>query len=164
MFRKRLYANLQRGPTDLTVCVPYIGQIPGFRNIFQLATYFERQGGKNLIVITGPPAKTADQAIRQGRLSRQVAGLLAGLDFVELYVRSSPFLHAKLYHLRFPTGQGIGYIGSSNLTKGGLQDNDEVMGEIVNPAEERKVLAQLRQLAGHGAVAYHAWRRKTVTR
>lgn len=163
-FRQRLYGNLQRGPVDLVVCVPFIGRIPGFRNIYSLARYFKQQGGQRFRLITGPPVDAKAKTNDRGGLSEQLAGQLVRLEFFDLYIRKSPFLHAKLYHLRFDDGSGVAYIGSSNLTKGGLQDNDEVMGEIVRPAEEKRVAAQLRLLEGQGAISYQIWRYQTIGR
>lgn len=39
-------------------------------------------------------------------------------------------LHAKLYLWRLPRGRGVGWVGSANLTDGGLQNDGEVVLEI----------------------------------
>ena len=157
-FRERFYSVLQRGPVSLSICVPYIGKIPGFGSVFHFATYFSNRGGQRFRLITGPPGSG------RSRLSPELATKLAALDFLDLLIRSSPVLHAKLYHVQFASGAGIGYIGSANFTKGGLQDNDEVMAEIGKTDEERQVLAEIERLSGHGAIPFRAWRQQRVMR
>ena len=143
---------------DLSICVPYIGNIPGFKNIFHLAIYFAKQGGERFTVVTGPPGK------ERGSLPIGMADAISKLDVVELRVRPSPFLHAKIYHLRFRDGRSVGYIGSANFTKGGLERNDEVMGEMIETSEAKTVLSCLQQFTGPGSVPYHLWRLQSARR
>ena len=157
-FRRRLYGYLQSAPVDLSICVPYIGSIPGFRNIYQLAIYFANQGGESFTVVTGPPGKEG------GSLPIDMAEAISKLDVVDLRVRTSPFLHAKVYHLRFRDGRSVGYIGSANLTKGGLERNDEVMGEMIDPIEAKKILSCFQEFTGPGSVPYHLWRLQSTRR
>ena len=143
---------------DLSICVPYIGSIPGFRNIYQLAIYFANQGGERFTVVTGPPGK------KGGALPIDMAEAISKLDVVDLRVRTSPFLHAKIYHLRFRDGRSVGYIGSANLTKGGLERNDEVMGEMIEGIEAKTVLSCFQEFTGPGSVPYHLWRLQSAGR
>ena len=157
-FRRRLYGHLQGAPVDLSICVPYIGRIPGFRNIYHLAIYFAKQGGERFTVVTGPPGKEG------GSLAPNMAEAISKLDVVDLRVRTSPFLHAKIYHLRFRDGRSVGYIGSANLTKGGLEGNDEVMGEMIEARETDAILSCFRQFTGPGSLPYHLWRLQSARR
>ena len=157
-FRERFYGHLQGAPVDLSICVPYIGRIPGFGNIYRFAIYFAKQGGERLTVVTGPPGKDG------GSLAPDMAEAISKLDVVDLRVRTSPFLHAKIYHLRFRDGRSVGYIGSANFTKGGLSRNDEVMGEMIEASETKKIMSCFQQLIGPGSLPYHLWRLQSARR
>ena len=152
MFRTRFYGNLQRSPVALSICAPYIGKIPGFGNVYQLALFFAQQGGKRFTVVTGPPGKEG------GSLKPYLAEAMSKLDIVDLHVRTSPTLHAKLYHLRFDDGRGVGYVGSANLTKGGLSRNDEIMREMIEASDEMEVFTRFQEFTGPGSMPYHLWR------
>ena len=123
-FHQQFRASLSERIERLVICSPYFGVLPSpFNSVLEFCVIQQRRGVQRLEIITRPPG--ADETA----LTTGVAKELAKMG-VDLYVRVSPYLHAKFYHFDFTHGFFRSFVGSSNFTMGGLSRNYELMAEL----------------------------------
>jgi hypothetical protein len=76
---------------------------------------------------------------------------------VLFFIRTTPYLHAKMYHIEYSKGYFRSFVGSANFTLGGLEKNHELVAELegVGVSPCHRELA--RMTSGHGAMTFPAW-------
>lgn len=90
-------------------------------------------------------------------MSREVARRLSEQG-VEIFIRTSPYLHAKLYHLEYSKGYFRTFVGSANFTIGGLERNHELMAEMEGVGDASACHREIERMQlNQGAVPYAAW-------
>ena len=154
-FRESFYRHLSLSPTRVRIAVPFVGKIPGFGNLPNLARIILKEENVSMELITRPP--DTDTATITEAMAEAVLAL-----GVELVVRHTPPLHSKVYQFTFPNGSRAAYVGSGNLTDGGFNKNDETMALLLSANENHKVKLELDRLSGHGAVPYRLWKAKNI--
>lgn len=152
-FRESFYRHVSMGPTRIRIAVPFVGDVPGYGTLADFVRVVLRDERASMELITRPP-ETGESTIKAA-----MAAAVVALG-VELVFRPSPPLHAKVYQVTFPNGSRAAYVGSANLTAGGLKRNDEAMALLLSEEENKKVEVELDRLAGRGAVPYGHWRVK----
>lgn len=156
-FRARLIESLSEEIASITICSPYFGGLPQpFTNVLGFCTFLKRRSEPEITIITRPPS------IDQSAITLEIARLL-DLDGVKLLIRSDPYLHAKLYHIRYAKGHFRAFVGSANFTRGGLERNDELMAELEGVGDTTPCDREVARLIGPGALSLQAWAAKTKT-
>lgn len=151
-FYRRLLISLSEPIRELVICTPYVGRLPKpWSDIYSFCLFQKRRGVDVIRLITRAPG--TDREALTVETARQLAA--AG---VELAIRTTPFLHAKLYHLEYRQGYFRTFIGSANFTIGGLRRNHELVAELEGVGDESPFHREIqRLLQGGGALTYHAW-------
>ena len=151
-FYRRLVVSLSEPIRELVICTPYIGSLPKpWADILSFCLFHKRRGVDTLRLITRAPGADTEA------LPVATARLLAAAG-VELAIRTSPFLHAKLYHLEYRQGHFRTFIGSSNFTLGGLQRNHELVAELEGVGNASPFHREIQRLLhGGGTLSYHGW-------
>ena len=155
MFYRRFLSSFSEGVASVAICSPYFDKLPSpFGNIITFCRFMQQREVDKITIITRPPG------CDRSAISRDTARLLDGQG-VEIVIRTSPYLHAKVYHLEFRKGWFRSFIGSANFTVGGLERNQEVMAEVegVGPlAPCQREIARL--LSDNGAMSFPHWTQK----
>ena len=86
------------------------------------------------------------------------------MNDVEVVVKVSPYLHAKLYHIEYRKGYFRSFVGSSNFTLGGLKRNHELVAEVEGVGENSPCHREIRRLVGGGAMSYTTWMAREMPR
>ena len=152
-FRESFYNQLSLSPKNVRIASPFVGKIPGFGTLANLARIILKEENVSMELITRPP--DSDKATITEGMAEAVVAL-----GVELVVRHSPLLHSKVYQVTFENGSRAGYVGSANLTNGGLKQNDETMALFLSAEENHQIKLELDRLFGSGAVPYRLWKAK----
>lgn len=142
---------VQRRPSSIRVVSPFIGDLPAFRNVVNFSREMLRYGNCSLQIVTQPPQD------RKETLSFIQADSLVVLG-VDLLIRTSPWLHSKIYHFKFQDGDETAFVGSANFTLGGFDRNDETMAMMRDSIDNALVRSELERLSGRGSVPYHNWK------
>lgn len=151
-FQRQLYSDFARVPSKMTIVSPFLAKLPGYDNLVQFAQQvYARNPTTEFTLVTNPPSNT-----KNDRLSFVVAGLLENMG-VELLIRSSPFLHSKIYLLEYEEEKPRSFVGSANFTIGGLERNDETTAFFMDDDDVHAVRVEIARLTGRGAVPYRAW-------
>lgn len=148
-FRKSFYGLVSRRPARVRIAVPYVGKVPGFGSLADFARIVLRDDA-SMELITRPPGSEG------GTITKAMAEVVVSLG-VDLVIRHKPPLHAKIYQVTFGDGSRTAYVGSANLSEGGLKRNDEAMALFHSAEENKRVEAELNRLSGYGAVPYRRW-------
>ena len=77
---------------------------------------------------------------------------------VDLRFRHSPPLHSKVYWFQYREGDEEAFVGSANMTTGGLSRNDETVARFLEAADITKVTRELDRLSGLGTLPFRLWR------
>ena len=151
-FYRRLLVSLSEPIRELVICTPYIGSLPKpWRDIVGFCLFQQKRGVDTLRLITRAPGADTEA------LPVATARLLAAAG-VDIAIRTSPFLHAKLYHLEYRKGYFRTFIGSSNFTLGGLQRNDELVAELEGVGNASPFHREIQRLLyGGGTLSYQGW-------
>lgn len=152
-FKKRFISSLSEGQIkNAVICSPYFDRLPKpFDDILGFCFFLRKRGAERIQVITRPPgddkqAMTVDMAHR-----------LAAED-VEIFIRTTPYLHAKLYHFEYERGNFRSFVGSANFTIGGFERNHELVTEIEGVGESSPCHREILRLqAVGGAMTFTAW-------
>ncbi len=149
LFRERVMECLSRRPLSLRMAAPYIGKIPSFGSIVELSRFLLSGGCERLQLITRPPN------LESGTINLDEADLIVNLG-VDLILRGK--LHSKVYQFTFSEGDRAAFVGSANLTVGGLKRNDETIAFFSEKADTAAVAVELDRLSGPGAVEFTQWK------
>lgn len=150
-FREEFYRCMSRNPDRLRMAVPYITGIPGWEKPSQFSLHVAGNGCE-LSIVTGEPGGSG------GVLSKEQADLMLAHG-VNLRIRTSPFLHAKIYQFVFPMGHRVAFVGSANFTMGGFTKNDEIVAFFSKKSDNDGVARQFERLEA-GGIDYHHWKVK----
>jgi phosphatidylserine/phosphatidylglycerophosphate/cardiolipin synthase-like enzyme len=150
-FFNRFLSSLTDEIDTLTICSPFFNKLPGpFPDVVQFCRFLQKRGDASIGIITRPPG--ADKS----SMTVDVAKTLDGMG-VELFIRPSPYLHAKFYHFEYSKGYFRSFIGSANFTLGGLQKNHEVVAELEGVGEASPCQRELAVMKGPGALSFPLW-------
>ena len=151
-FKKKFLSSFSDAIDRLVICSPYIGKLfKPFNDIFEFCRQQKLRGTREIQLITSPPRTGSDSSI-----SKEVANNLA-LEGVEIFFRSSPTLHAKLYHFDYDKGYFRSFVGSSNFSLGGFENNYELVAEIEGVGVDTPFHREINRLMGPGALPYQNW-------
>lgn len=183
-FRKAFHGCVSRRPRILRVAVPYIGKIPQLSpSIVELSRDLILRGCEEIQLITLPPVAPLSATSRQrprcgeqlcqGRATSHLnKEARAGADqartlltpeadaisaFEGFNLMILPRLHSKVYQFVFPEGDRAAFVGSANLTAGGLERNVESVAFFREKADNDAVANEIERIA-HGAHMYPAWK------
>lgn len=163
-FREEFVRCLSRFPRALKVVSPYIGKVPPYGSVVQLADFLFNRNCESFEIVTLPPIVKGGLDHGGGALHIMEADIIARKG-VNLLIR--PRLHSKVYQFLFPNGERASFIGSANFTEGGFQRNDETVAFFHESMEDSDVAArefnddvarELDRLSGSGALVYHFWK------
>ncbi|WP_193371143.1 phospholipase D family protein [Pelagibius marinus] len=150
-FYQRFISSLSEPIDSLVICSPYFDQLPSpFDNVLDFCIDQFRRGAKNIQIITRPPGKDSNA------LSVDIAKRLAA-EGVEIFIRTQPYLHAKLYHFDYSRGFFRSFIGSSNFTIGGLKRNYELVAELEGVGGSSPSHREIARMRDRGAMPYNVW-------
>lgn len=151
-FRNRFISSLSERISHAVICSPYFDRLPKpFEDILGFCIFLKRREVETIQIITRPPgadkqAMTVDMAHR-----------LAAED-IEIFIRTTPYLHAKMYHFEYSKGYFRSFVGSANFTMGGFERNHELVTEIEgvgNQSACHREIARMQSLGG--AMTFTAW-------
>jgi phosphatidylserine/phosphatidylglycerophosphate/cardiolipin synthase-like enzyme len=151
-FYSRFISSFSEGVERVVICSPYFDKLPKpFNNIITFCRFLQQREVEKIVIITRPPG--CDMTA----MPRETARLLDAQG-IEMIIRATPYLHAKMYHLDFKRGYFRSFIGSANFTLGGLERNQEIVTEVegVGPLSpcQREIE---RMLSDNGAMTFPIW-------
>ena len=151
-FYRRFLSSLSDPIREIVICSPYFGQLPApFMDVRQFCAQQQRRGVASIRIITRPPGKESTS------LPISVAKDLV-TSGVEVFVYTSPYLHAKLYHFEYRKGYFRSFVGSSNFSIGGFRNNHELVAEMEGVGRNSPSHREIeRMLNSNGTVKYEAW-------
>lgn len=150
-FRCNFLSALSEEISTIVICSPYFDKLPKpFDDVIGFCKFLQRRSNPKIQIITGPPSRGSASlpASDASALSRQN---------VEIYIRTKPYLHAKLYHVEYVKGHFRSFVGSANFTNGGLERNDEVIVEMMGVGDGSQVHREIARLQNMGSVSYEEW-------
>ena len=115
------------------MAAPYIGgKLPlSPPTIMELTRNLLAQGCEEFQLITTPPSAPRPRGDGQSdpigirNLQIPEADIMSGMDGFDLMIHKDRNLHSKVYQFVFPEGDRAAFVGSANLTLGGLKNNPE---------------------------------------
>lgn len=151
-FRNRFISSLSERISHAVICSPYFDRLPDpFKDIIGFCSFLSRRGTDSIHVVTRPPG-CDPQAI-----SIETAKILSTRG-VDIYVKVSPYLHAKIYHFEYEIGFFRTFIGSANFTLGGFQRNHEVVTEVEGVGKNSPCHREIARLqATGGTTTFNSW-------
>ena len=151
-FYRRFLSSFSEGVERVVICSPFFYRLPRpFTDIISFCRFLQQREVSNVVIITRPPG--SDRTAMTVATAR-----FLDAQGIEIIIRASPYLHAKMYHLEFRRGYFRSFIGSANFTLGGLERNQELVAELegVGPASPcERELARL--LSDNGAMTFPIW-------
>lgn len=151
-FKTAFFRCVSRNPQNLTVVSPYVGGLPGFKNIVDFTRHlYNKIDGFQFRLITRPPSNAYEN------LNTEQAKALSLLG-VDLLVRTKPILHSKIYQFYFPEGDSASFIGSANFTLGGFERNEESVAYFRDPSENKKISQEINRLSTYGSIPFNLWK------
>lgn len=123
-FYSRFLSSLSEGVARVVICSPAFDTLPKpFNDIIGFCHFLQQRDVEKVVIITRPPSCDA------AALPQEAARFLdsKGIDIV---IRTTPKLNAKLYHLEFKKGWFRSFVGSADFTFSGLETNQEVVAEV----------------------------------
>ena len=151
-FYNRFLNSLSEPISEIVICSPFFGKLPKpFDDIVSFCTFVIKRGVDVIRVITRPPG------IDDTAMPIEAAKTLM-INGVEIYIRTSPYLHAKLYHIEYQKGYFRSFIGSSNFTLGGFKRNYELVTEMEGVGDNSPCHREIQRLLNqNGVVSYDTW-------
>lgn len=123
-FYSRFLSSFSEGVERVVICSPAFDTLPEpFNNVVGFCRFLQQRDVEKVVIITRPPGCDA------AALPQETARFLdsQGIDIV---IRATPELNAKLYHLEFKRGWFRSFVGSADFTFSGLKTNQEVVAEV----------------------------------
>jgi phosphatidylserine/phosphatidylglycerophosphate/cardiolipin synthase-like enzyme len=150
-FRNSFISALSDPIESIVICSPFFDGLPEpFKDIFGFCAFMQRRGTEKIQIITRPPG-----CDRQA-MTLETAKSLAAHD-VEIFIRKSPYLHAKMYHFEYMRGNFRSFVGSANFTLGGFERNYEIVAEMHGAGKASPCHREIAQMQSTGAVTFQAW-------
>lgn len=151
-FRQRFISALSDPISSLAICSPFFDRFPKpFENVVGFCRHLQVRGTEQIQVITRPPG--CDKSAMSVEVARELASL-----GVELFIRSQPYHHAKMYHFEYLKGYFRSFVGSANFTMGGFERNYELVAEMEGVGNASPCHRELKRMQETGgALSYHAW-------
>lgn len=150
-FRKRFITSLSEVIDQVVICSPYFDLLPApFNTVFDFCIDLKKRGVEDIQIITRPPG--SDQTALPIDLAKKLAA-----EDIEIFIRTKPYLHAKLYHIEYRKGYFRSFVGSSNFTKGGFERNSELMTEMEGVGDGTPCHREIARLRDMGALTWTAW-------
>ncbi|MCV2881889.1 phospholipase D family protein [Actibacterium sp. XHP0104] len=150
-FTRRFVSSLSEEISLLMICSPYFGKLPEpFKDVEEFCRFANRRGVEKIQIVTGPPGGHTSLPIDTARA-------LSALG-VEIYIRSKPYLHAKMYHFEYAKGYFRSFVGSANFTIGGMANNHELVTEMEGVGDATPCHREIARLRDNGgAISYQSW-------
>ena len=150
-FKKRFISSFSEAIDRMVICSPYIGRLfSPFNSILEFCRTQISRGTREIQIITCPPGSG------NSTISKETARHLESQG-VEIFIRMSPNLHAKLYHFEYIKGYFRSFVGSSNFSLGGFENNHELVAEIEGVGENTPFHREIDRLLGKGTQPYRNW-------
>ena len=150
LFKREFERCMGRGPNQLKMVVPYIGETP-WGEIVNFSRLVIGMGCEFYLTTLPPNCKI------KSRLSKTEAKQLSTMG-VHLKIRSKPDLHSKIYQFVFPSGERSAFVGSANFSIGGFERNDETVTFFQAKVDNDKIANEINRLSGAGSPYFHNWR------
>lgn len=154
-FHRKFLNLLAEAPTSLVLISPFVTAMPPWGSVAEFFSFALSRGISDITLVTRPPSKK-DGAV----LTRDEAANVARLG-VDLRFRKDT-LHAKLFVLIFEGNRYAAFVGSSNLSRGGFRDNEELVVLLENQEDRPEVQREMAQLCGQGAFPYNYWQQLSL--
>ncbi|MDD9817102.1 MAG: phospholipase D family protein [Gammaproteobacteria bacterium] len=134
-FQRQFARCIGHQPSRLDIVVPYVGKTPWG----SVAQFFGRllNKGCEIYLVTQPPSDKDNKVLNPSE-ARRIESM-----GVFLKIRTSPFLHSKVYQFSYPKGGRMSFVGSANLSMGGFERNDETVAFFQAKADNEKVAAEI---------------------
>lgn len=155
-FYRSFLASLSEPIREIVICSPYFGKLPKpFGDIVKFCELQRAKGVDQISVITRPPGgePTAMSVGQAQRLS---------INDVDVFVKISPYLHSKLFHIEYRKGYFKSFVGSANFTLGGFSRNHEVVAEMEGVGNNSPCHREITRLLTGGTMSYRAWLEKCM--
>ena len=150
-FQRQFRSSLSEPIDRIVICSPYFGGLPApFDDVLQFCLTQKRRGVDDVQIITRPPG--ADKTALSPEIARELTH-----QGISLFVRVSPYLHAKFYHFDYMRGYFRSFVGSSNFTLGGFSRNYELVAEVEGVGVESPCHREIARMRDKGALPYEAW-------
>ena len=151
-FRQRFISALSDPISEIVICSPFFDGLPiPFKNVTEFCRFMQIRGTEKIQIITRPPGCDASA------MRLDVAKALEAQG-VELFIRSQPYHHAKMYHFEYAKGFFRSFVGSANFTMGGFERNYELVAEMEGVGDTSPCHREIKRMQQTGgALTYHAW-------
>ncbi|MDR7145564.1 phospholipase D family protein [Rhizobium sp. BE258] len=151
-FKKRFFSSLSDEIKHAVICSPYFDKLPKpFEDIMGFCLFLKKRGAQTIHVITRPPGD--DKQAMTVEMAHRLAA-----EEIEIFIRTTPYLHAKMYHFEYVRGNFRSFVGSANFTMGGFERNHELVTEIEGVGETSPCHREIQRMqAIGGAMPFAAW-------
>lgn len=150
-FKRRFISSMSSSISHAVICSPFFDKLPSpFDDVAGFCRFLNLRGTDSIHIITRPPGSDAQA------MTKEMARLLSAQG-VEIFIRSTPYLHAKLYHFEYEQGTFRTFVGSANFTMGGFERNHEIMTEMEGVGKTTPCHIEIARLSQMGALTYNAW-------
>jgi phosphatidylserine/phosphatidylglycerophosphate/cardiolipin synthase-like enzyme len=150
-FYRRFLSSLSDSIASITICSPYFNKLPKpFDDILKFSRFLQQRGAEDIVIITRPPG------VDNTALTVEAARHLDALG-VRFFIRTTPYLHAKMYHIEYTKGYFRSFVGSANFTLGGLEKNQELVAELEGVGDSPCHRELARMTSGAGAMTFPVW-------
>jgi hypothetical protein len=150
-FKKRFISSMSSAISHAVICSPFFDKLPSpFGDVVGFCKFLNVRGTNSIHIITRPPSSDPQA------MTRDVAKLLAAQG-VEIFIRATPYLHAKLYHFEYEQGTFRTFVGSANFTLGGFERNHELVTEMEGFGKSSPCHTEIARMSQIGALTYNAW-------
>lgn len=151
-FRQRFISALSDPVATVIICSPFFDALPApFKNVIEFCRFLQVRGVEKIQIITRPPG--CDAAAMKVDVARELAA-----QGVEIFIRSTPYHHAKMYHLEYRKGYFRSFVGSANFTLGGFERNYEIVAEMEGVGDASPCHRELKRMQETGGtLTYQAW-------
>lgn len=152
LFYRRFISSFSEGVERIAICSPFFDRLPTpFGDIIGFCRFLQQREVNKIVLITRPPG--SDKTAMTIKTARYLDA-----QGVEVIIRATPYLHAKMYHLEFKKGYFRSFIGSANFTLGGLERNQEIVAEMEGVGRASPCERELtRLLSDNGAMTFPIW-------
>lgn len=150
-FRKRFISSMSPAISHAVICSPFFDKLPHpFGDVLGFCKFLNIRGTSSIHIITRPPGSDPQA------MTRETAKLLSAQG-VEIFIRATPYLHAKMYHFEYEQGFFRTFVGSANFTMGGFERNHELVTEMEGVGTTSPCHVEIARMAQTGALTYNAW-------
>jgi phosphatidylserine/phosphatidylglycerophosphate/cardiolipin synthase-like enzyme len=145
------FGSVAQNPVALTVVAPYIDRLPGYASAVDFLLQIAARHDIEIQVVTGAPDSG------QGTITMADAERL-DRNGIDIRIRVNPFVHAKIYYIRYREQGYRAFIGSSNFTMGGFERNDECVAVFAEQRDRPDLERRISNLVMYGAYPLRMWK------